>query len=84
MIMEFKVKTFDEYIVLQRQLNEDIIIFQPTTSDISSIDMCSLADILTKLRDSGQVKENIVLLPPDINVFRAKLSRPKDNEDLKL
>jgi hypothetical protein len=72
------IKTFEEYTVFQEELNDDVIIFQPiavTDNELSSIDMNSLADILTKLRDSGEIKENILLLPPDINVFRAKLSK---------
>ena len=66
-----------------KNLNEDIIIFQPvvTQDEFSTVDMQSLAEVLTKLRDAGQIKENIVLLPPNINVFRAKLSLPDKKED---
>ena len=71
-----EVKTFGEFAVLQSQLNEEVIIFQPVaTEEITMIDMQSLADVLKKLRDDGQIKENIILLPPNINVFRAVLSQ---------
>lgn len=72
------IQTFEELSVLQMQLNEDVIIFQPIASydEFTTIDMQSLADVLKHLRDSGQIKENIVLLPPNISVFRAKLSQP--------
>ena len=71
-----EVKTFGELAVLQSQLNEEVIIFQPVaTEEITMIDMQSLADVLKKLRDDGQIKENIILLPPNINVFRAVLSQ---------
>lgn len=73
-----EVKVFNELTVLQKELNEDVIIFQPIAvgeTELSAIDMQSLADVLTKLRDSGEIKENILLLPPNINVFKAKLAK---------
>lgn len=78
-----KIKTFEEFTVFQKELNENVIIFQPvTTSDeFTTVDMQSLADILTRLRDSGQIQENILLLPPNINVFKAVLSEPIHKED---
>lgn len=82
-----KVTTFDNLTVLQKDLNDDIIIFQPIAigeQELSAIDMQSLADVLTKLRDSGTIKENIVLLPPNINVFRAKLAPAITDEHLEI
>ena len=75
-----EITTFDELAVNKSQLNDDVIIFQPSavTEDFSMIDMQSLADVLTKLRDDGQIKENIILLPPDIGVFKAKLTNNKE------
>jgi hypothetical protein len=72
-----EVKTFDEQAVLYSQLNEDVVIFQPvqTNEEYTMVDLQSLADVLRKLHDSGQIKENIILLPPDINVFRAVLAK---------
>ena len=60
-----EITTFNELAVSKSQLNEDVIIFQPSavTEDFSMVDMQSLADVLTKLRDDGQIKENIILLP---------------------
>ena len=77
-----EIKTFDELTVLHYQLNEDVVIFQPvaTTNEISAIDMQSLADVLTQLRNNGQIKENIIVLPPDINIFRAVLSQESHND----
>ena len=81
-----KVKTFDELTVLEKELNDDVIIFQPVVGeeDITALDMNSLADVLKRLKDNGQIKENILLLPPNINVFRAVLAVPTedDKEDL--
>lgn len=79
--IDSKVKVFDELTVLQQELNDNIIIFQPVAVndvELSAIDMQSLADILTKLRDSGEIKENILLLPPNINVFKAKLAKNEE------
>ena len=76
-----EVKIFEELTVLQKELNDDVIIFQPIAigeEELSAIDMQSLADVLKTLRDSGEIKENILLLPPNINVFRAKLEKPAE------
>lgn len=76
------IKTFEELTVLQRQLNEDVIIFQPVVAqdEFSAVDMQSLAEVLTRLRDSGQIEENIILLPPNINVFKAVLAKPSEED----
>lgn len=85
--LNHKVKTFEELTVLEKELNDDVIIFQPVIGeeDITALDMNSLADVLKRLRDDGQIKENILLLPPNINVFRAVLAVPteeSEDEDL--
>lgn len=77
------VQTFDELTVFQKDLNEDVIIFQPIATseeELTAVDMKSLADVLTQLHDNGQIKENILILPPNINVFRAKLAKEKQEE----
>lgn len=77
-----KVMTFDETIFMEKQLNDEVVIFQPiglTEEEITAIDMQSMADILRKLHDCDIIKENIVLLPPNVNVFRAKLAKPVDD-----
>ena len=76
------IKTFEELTVLQRQLNENVIIFQPVVAqdEFSAVDMQSLAEVLTRLRDSGQIEENIILLPPNINVFKAVLAKPSEED----
>lgn len=82
--VNYKIKTFEEMTVLQKDLNEDVIIFQPIAigeEELSAIDMQSLSDVLVQLRDAGQIKENMILLPPNINVFRAKLAEPKENTE---
>ena len=80
--IDHQIKTFDEYAVLQKELTDDVLIFQPIGSaeDITAADMQSLADILTKLYDSEVIKENMILLPPNINVFRARLAHETRNE----
>lgn len=78
-----KIKTFDEHVVIQKQLTEDVLIFQPVGSEdeIRTIDMQSLADVLRRLHDSDIIKENMILLPPNVNVFRAVLANSPDNTD---
>ena len=83
--IKHEVKVFDDTTVLQKQLNDDVIIFQPIAiddADLYNIDMYSLADVLRQLHDSGKIKEDMLILPPNINVFRAKLAlyNTKDKE----
>lgn len=78
------VTTFDDFTVFHQQLNDDVLIFQPMTlseDDLSIIDMQSLADTLRHLHESGQIKENILLLPPNINILKAKLALPSADSD---
>ena len=77
-----EVMTFDEATFMKKQLNDEVVIFQPvglTEEEITAVDMESMADILRKLHDSNIIKENIVLLPPNVRIFRAKLAKPDDN-----
>lgn len=78
------VTTFDDFTVFQQQLNDDVLIFQPMTlseDDLSIIDMQSLADTLRHLHENGQIKENILLLPPNINILKAKLALSSTDSD---
>lgn len=70
------IHTFDELMVTEKQLNDDVIIFQPIEIEYSTTqsDMESLAQALTKLRDDGNITANMLLLPPNINIFKAKLA----------
>ena len=74
--IDCNIKTFDEYTVTEKQLNENVILFQPLTIDefdLSEIDLQSLTSILQKLKDKDLIKEDIIIIPPNINIFRAKL-----------
>lgn len=77
------IKTFDEFTVTEKQLNDSVIIFQPiATDEFRAADMESLANVLTKLKEDGQITENIMILPPDIEVLRAVLATPiEESED---
>lgn len=80
--IDHEVRTFGELIVMQRQLNDKVLIFQPvvTEEELTAVDMQSLADVLRQLKDSGEIKENMILMPPDINIFRARLAQPKEED----
>lgn len=68
-----EIKTFDEMSFSQKELNDKVIIFQPI--DLAeNIDMESMINTLKKLKDAGLIEENILLVPPDVNIFRAKLA----------
>ena len=74
--IEGKVETFENFPVIQKNLNQDLILVQPVAigeAELAAIDMQSLCDILKKSHDSGIIKENIIVLPPNISVFKAKL-----------
>lgn len=76
--IDCNIKTFNEYTVMEKQLNENIILFQPLTIDefdLSEIDLQSLTSILQKLKDKDLIKEDIIIVPPNINIFRAKLAK---------
>lgn len=72
------IETFEDYTLIKAQLSNDVLIFQPLPLDderLSAIDLDSIANILQKLRDANIIKEDMILLPPDIKVFRAKLKK---------
>ena len=78
------ILTFGELTVMQKELSEEVLIFQPIAvgeAELSAVDMQSLADVLTKLRNNGTISQNMLLLPPNINIFKAVLKRPEDKED---
>ena len=79
-----EIITFDELTVMQKELPDEVLIFQPIAvgeAELSAVDMQSLADVLTKLRNNGTITQNMLLLPPNINIFKAVLKRSKNKED---
>ena len=78
-----EVTTFEEHVVLERKLNDNVVIFQPvnTGDTLAMADIESLIKILTELRNNNIIKEDIIVLPPDVNVFRAKLATSKQDEE---
>ena len=78
------IMTFDEMAFMKKQLNDEVVIFQPvglTEEEITAVDMESMADILRKLHDNDVIKENIILLPPNVNIFRAKLAKSVSDDN---
>lgn len=77
-----EIKTFDDFPVLQKQLNDNVVIFQPVVvGEFRQSDMQSLADVLKALKEDGQINENIMILPPDVEVLRTVLATPIEDED---
>ena len=69
--------TFEEMTFTQEHLTDDILLVQPAAIDsVLDIDMTSLCNVLQELKDSDRIKEDIVVIPPSINVFKAKLALP--------
>ena len=78
------VFTLDELTVLEKQLNDEVLIFQPVNingDEVTNVDMNSLAQVLTNLRNDGKITQNILVLPQNVNVFKAVLKRPDNNSD---
>lgn len=78
------IHTLKEMHVLQKHLTDDVLIFQPIAigeAELSAIDIQSMAEILKQMRDSGKIKEDILIVPPNVNVFRAKLVQKEDAEE---
>ena len=74
--IEQEIHSLRDYHITEKQLNNDVLIFQPIAigeAELSAIDMESLSNALTQLKQTGKVDEDILILPPNINVFRAKL-----------
>ncbi len=72
-----EVITFDNFTVLHKRLNDSVIIIQPIPmgEEMVQADYDSLRDVLEAAHQAGQIKENIVILPPGISVFKAKLAK---------
>lgn len=69
--------TFQELNLSASHLNENIILIQPCPENemqMQMIDMKSLFDIACKMKKSGIVKEDIIFIPPWVNVLKAKLA----------
>lgn len=76
--------TFDEYTLKSMNLTDDIMIIRPVAVDtvaFDQIDMESLFNVLTSLKNSGRIKEDIIVLPPNVEVLKAKLARPEQEEN---
>ena len=79
-----QIHVFNELTVMQKELTDEVIIFQPIAvgeAELSAVDMNSLATVLKSLRDNGTITQNMLLLPPNINVFKAILKRPKEKQN---
>lgn len=72
------IVTIDKFTIFQKKLNDQVIIFQPIPIgeyEMEETDYESLRQVLEELHRSGQIKENILILPPDIRLFRAILEK---------
>lgn len=72
-----EVITFDNFTVLNKRLNDNVLIIQPVPmgEELVQADYESLREVLEAAHQAGQIKENMVILPPNISVFKAKLAR---------
>lgn len=62
-------------------IGENLILFQPLFADghdIGGADIDSLADALQALKEAGRIEEDILIIPPGVNVLRARLADPDD------
>ncbi len=66
----FKNMDFD-----RKKLSDDLFIFQPKiNNNLDSLDIESLAEELSRLIEKRMINENVLLVHPDVNVLRAKLT----------
>lgn len=68
----------DGYTVTQKQLADGLVVIQPALSDpgdMVMINMESLCDTIVAMKESGRIKEDIIIAPPFVNMFRAKLAK---------
>lgn len=75
--------TFGELTLESVQLTDNLIILKPVAvEDISTIDMSSMVDVFAKLKEEGRIKEDIILMPPYVDILKAKLVVPgQENND---
>lgn len=76
--VEQDMHTLKDYHIMEKQLNDNVIIVQPIAigeAELQAIDIESLADVLKTLKENGKIEEDILLLPPNVNVFRAVLAK---------
>lgn len=71
-----EVLVIDGLPVSKAQLDEDTYIFQLLDDEATATDLESLADILKKMSDAGTIKGNVLLLPSDVIITKAKLVKP--------
>lgn len=78
------VQTFNEMKFNISKLTESLLIMQPASQDLEqlgAIDVSSLLNVLKSLKESDKIKEDIIFIPPFINVLKAKLALPEQPED---
>ena len=71
-----KVEAFDDVTVLVHEIGENLLCFQPVITDSGSIydvDMESLCNTLSTLKEAGEIKEDIMIIPPNVNMIRVRL-----------
>lgn len=78
--------TFEELTIKSMNLTDELIVVRPVAVDtmaFDQIDMESLYNVLAEMKNAGQIKENIIVLPPNVEILRAKLSqsREENNEE---
>ena len=67
------VRVFDGAALTETQLNEDICLFQ--ILDEENVDIESLSDMLKQLVYANKIQGNVLLIPPNISVFKAKIAK---------
>lgn len=80
-----EIHIFDEMTVSSTQLKDDILLFQPVSNngqEVTAVDMASLYEVLRQAYESGAIKQNMIVLPPGVNVFYAQLERPVVEDDV--
>lgn len=81
---EGRYHTFNELTLKSMNLTDDLIVVRPIAVDtmaFDQIDMESLFNVLCKMKNSGKIKEEIIVLPPNVEILRAKLEKPKQEND---
>lgn len=66
------------------QLNDNLLLFQPLFSEDHEIgvpDMNSLIEALEALKDYGKITQECLVIPPGINVIKARLYDPEREDE---
>lgn len=76
--------SYDKMTLQASAIGDNLLLFQPIFTENDTIyppDMDSLIEALGALKKNGRIKEDMLIVPPGVNVLRARLADPNNPDD---